>query len=371
MTSEAERALCAGVRDFGKRTLSASVQKLDTQFQAEPPWAMLAQADELGLTLATAPEELGGVELGLPGAALAVEELAAVCPGFATIIASSFLGIAPLILAGDSARAKGLLDLPSIAPATCKMAAIVIPDTGRTPAVKATECGDGYVLNGSALFVYNAGAAGLCTVLAATDQGMIWLAVRLPSSGLRLSAPIRKLGLNIVCCNDLHFEGTRTGLETVLLCGAQAEAALKGIEIQRHGLVGALAVGCTRAALHEADIYSRQRRQGGQIIAAHDAVRNLLMDIEIGLAASKALLQQSLGSADNIVMSVVARILATETACQATTNAVQVFGGYGYTRDFTVEKLMRDSRQLALIGGSNSWLRVWIAQQKETGTFSV
>ena len=368
MTSEAESALCAAVRDFGKRTLRASVLKLDAQVQPEPPWAMLSQADELGLTLATAPQELGGAELGLPGAALVVEELAAVCAGFATIIASSLLGMAPLVLAGDLEKAKGLLDMPGAAGATCKVAAVVMPDMGRPSAVTATGRGDGYILNGAAPFVYNAGAAWLYAVLAPTDQGVMWLAVPSSTPGLVASAPIRKLGLNIVSCRDLHFEEVRLGPDMVLSRGAEAEAVLRYIEIQRHHLVGASALGCTRAALREADSYSSQRRQGGQIIAYHDAVKNLLVDIEIGLAAARALLQQSLGAADSMVLSVLARILAADAACQATTSAVQVFGGYGYTKDFVVEKLMRDSQQLALIGGSNGWLRVWVAQQQETGT---
>jgi len=369
VTSEAESALCAGVRDFGKRTLSASVLTLDAQVQPEPPWAILSQAEELGLTLATAPQELGGAELGLPGAALVVEELAAVCAGFATIIASSLLGMAPLLLAGDMEKAKGLLDLPRAAGATCKVAAVVMPDTGRPSAVEATGVGDDYILNGTAPFVCNAGAAWLHGVLAATNQGMMWLAVPSSTPGLVVSAPIRKLGLNIVSCRDLLFEDVRVGPDMVLSRGAQAEAALRCIEMQRQRLVGALALGCTRAALREGDNYSRQRRQGGQIIAHHDAIKNLLVDIEIGLVAARALLEQSGGAADNMVISVLARILATETACQATTNAVQIFGGYGYTKDFVVEKLMRDSQQLALIGGSNGWLRVWVAQQQETGSF--
>ncbi len=366
MTSEAESALCAGVRDFGKRTLSASVLKLDAQPRPGPPWSELAQADELGLTLATAPPELGGVDLGLPDVALVVEELAAVCPGFATIIASSLLGIAPLVLAGDPQKAGSLLDIPGVTGATCRLAAIVLPDTGRPPDLKATTRGDNLLLNGSVPFVYNAGAAWLYAVLASSDRESVWLAVPYSAAGLRVSDPVRKLGLHIATCRDLRFEDVSVSPGMVLSQGAQAEEMLGRIEVQRHGLVGALALGCTRAALREADSYARQRRQGGRIIASHDAVGNMLVDMQIGLAAARALLQQSLRAADSVVMSVLARILATETACQATTNAVQIFGGYGYTKDFPVEKLMRDSRQLSLLGGSNGWLRVWAARQPET-----
>ena len=358
MQKEEDQAIITMVRDFAERELSPAVSECDSQAEPKFPARLIAQIEELGLTTITAPEECGGAGLDLTIAGLITEEMATVCPGFATIVASSLLGIAPLFFAGDIDKAGDLLQIPAADDEPCRLAAILLPDTGRPITIAATPDGDGFVLNGSSTFVLNGGVASLYTAFASLGEEIICCAIPANTPGLGFSQPIRKLGLSVVPCCDLVLENVPVPADYVLAGPAEGRATLTRVEMQRHGIIGATAVGCTRAAIRETTAYANQRWQGGQFIIHHDAVGSLLADMAIGLQAARAFVRGSLDCTDDLLGAVLARIHATETACATATDAVQVFGGYGYMRDLPVEKLMRDSRQLALVGGGNGWLRI-------------
>lgn len=355
--AEEEQAIITMVRDFARQELSRASRDLD-QPGAEFPAGLVRQLEELGLTFLTVPEECGGGGLDLRVAGAVIEELAAVCPGFAMLLASSLVGLAPLCQAADAAKARDLLRATDSADGKIRLAAAMLPETGRAMTIVAGPARDELVLSGSCSFVPNGGSAGLYTVFAALEEETVLCAIPAGSPGLQFSLPIDKLGLNVLPCCDATLDDVSIPADHVLARSDGAQALMARVDTQRHALIAAAAVGCMRATLREATAYAGQRWQGGQLIIGHDAVRTLLTDMEIGLEASRAVVGESLACPDDARKAILSRIHATEAACRATVDAVQVFGGYGYMRDLPVEKLMRDSQQLSLIGAGNSWLRV-------------
>ncbi len=351
-------AIQTAVRTFAQRSVRPALETYDRQPDSGFPWSIVQQGEAMGLTLMTVPEAWGGAGMDLVAAGVALEEVAAVCPGFATLFAASLWGIAPLVLAADEVRGRRLLETSPAEGAATRLAALVAPEMGRTPTVRAVPQDNGYRLDGEAPFVFNAGVAGLYTLFAEAGEGMICAALPAGSPGLHVSSPIAKLGLQVAPAGDLTFEGVWVPEENLLARSGDAEALLRRVEAWRQGLIGAVAVGILRAALREATAYAQQRRQGGKLIIHHHAVATLLAEMRMGLEAARAVVRQALGEPEDPDRALLARLHATEAACAATTDAVQVFGGYGYMADYPVEKLMCDARQLALIGGSNSRLRL-------------
>jgi acyl-CoA dehydrogenase len=225
--------------------------------------------------------------------------------------------------------------------------------------INARRDGEGYILEGEATCIINAGVSTLYFVFASASGTNICGV--LPSSipGLQISSPISKLGLSVTPYADIKLDSVFLKDDLILAADSEANHLLNNTDIRRQNLVAAAAVGCTRAVLRESVAYANQRQKGGKLIAKHDAVATMLGEMQTGLKSSQALVNTALKSDCELETAVAARIHATDIACEASLNAVQVFGGYGYMVDLPVEKLMRDSQQLALIGGSNPWLRVY------------
>jgi alkylation response protein AidB-like acyl-CoA dehydrogenase len=363
MPKEEEQAIITMVKDFAEHELSPAVRKYDTQPESGFPSDLIRQVDELGLASITIPEECGGTGLDLSVAGLVIEELAAICPGFAIIVASSLVAASPLFLSEDMEKASRLYQTVMDRDGSCHTFALLAPDTGRPIKITAVPNGDGFQITGSCSFVLNGAESRLYTTFASVGGEIIACAIPDEAPGLHFSKPIQKLGLNIVPCCDVSLEDVAVPATHVLASSEKARAVLAGVEIQRHGLIGAAAVGCLRAELREATAYASERRQGGQAIVQHNAVSSLLADIAISSGAAGAVVHESLACSDEY-KALLARIYATEMACTSAIDAVQVFGGYGFMRDLPVEKLMRDSQQMSLIGGSNGWLRICLQHGK-------
>ncbi|RMF28888.1 MAG: hypothetical protein D6759_14950, partial [Chloroflexi bacterium] len=201
-------AIQATVRAFAQRSVRPVLETYDRQPESGFPWPIVQQGEAMGLTRMTVPEAWGGAGMDLVAAGVALEEMAAVCPGFATLFAASLWGIAPLVLAADGAQGRRLLEeTPPAEGATTWLAALVAPEMGRTPTVRAIPQGNGYRLEGEAPFVFNAGVAGLYTLFADAGEGMVCAALPAGSPGLRVGHPIAKLGLQVAPAGDLTFEG--------------------------------------------------------------------------------------------------------------------------------------------------------------------
>ena len=353
-----QNAVQIAARTFAQRSVRPVVETYERQPEAGFPWAVVQQGEGMGLPLMTVPEAWGGPGMDLVAAGVALEEVAAVCPGFATLFAASLWGIAPLVLAADEIRGRRLLETPPAEEAAAWLAALVAPEVGRTPTVRAVREGEGYRLDGEATFVFNGGVATLYTLFAEADGGLICAALPAGSPGLRIGPPIAKLGLQVAPAGDLTFEGVWVPEENLLARPGDAEVLLRRVEAWRQGLIGAVAVGILRAVLQEATAYAQERRQGGRLIVHHHAVADLLARMRVGLEAARAVVYRALGEPEDLDGALLARLYATDAACAATTDGVQVLGGYGYMADYPVEKRMRDAHQLALIGGSNGRLRL-------------
>jgi alkylation response protein AidB-like acyl-CoA dehydrogenase len=357
MDDEARLAVRSAAREFAQRCIAPIAKGLDAQTTCSLPGDVAVQAREIGLTAITAPEEWGGSG-DLSHAAAAVEEVACVCPGFGVSLASVLWSLAPLARCAEAQRAEQIFRKSLGRPGPEGLSAVVMPDSGRTLDVKASAKSSAYALDGESPFVVSAGAVGLLIVFAGEGETRVCAAVPNPTDGLRVSGPIDKLGLHVVSCFDVRFEGALAQPEAVLASGEEAKRLMTCCDAYRHILVAAAAVGCSRASLRESAAHALERRKGGKAIGRHDAVAAMLADMRIGVESSRAVVDQAASSPDDPALAISARIHATDVACRAATSAVQLFGGYGYMRDLPVEKLMRDSQQLALIGGSNGWLRV-------------
>lgn len=359
MDDEARLAIRDTAREFAQRCIAPIAKGLDAQPTCSLPGDVLTQAQAIGLTAITAPERWGGTG-DLSHAAAAVEQVASICPGFGVSLASVLWSLAPLALCAEVQRAEQVFKSSLDRPGAQGLFAAVLPDSGRSPDIKASARPNGYALDGTSPFVVSAGAGGFLIVFAREGETLVCAVVPNSTDGLSMSAPIDKLGLHVVSCADATFEGVLVQPDAVLASGEEAERLMTCCDSYRHILVAAAAVGCSRASLRESAGHALERRKGGKAIGHHDAVAAMLADMRIGVDSSRALLDDAASSPDDAARAISARIHATDVACKAATSAVQVFGGYGYMRDLPVEKLMRDSQQLALIGGSNAWLRVFL-----------
>ncbi len=351
--------ICRVTRDFTRQVISSGVKKFDVQPKAGFPSEAIIEAQQIGLTRIVAPEEWGGSG-NFYDAGSIVEELASCCPGFAIIVANSLWSLTPLVLSANETKAKQVFDTYFSQDQAINLATSILPDTGRELNISARPEGKGYILDGQAACVFTAGVSGIYIVFADASGTSICGVLPASAQGLRISDPIRKLGLNVALSADIKLEHVLLEADHLLAAGNEAKDIMVSTEIRRHSLVAAAANGCAKAALRESIAYANQRRKGGKLIARHDAVAAMLGHMQVGLESSQSIVDRALKHDSGLLTALSARIHATDTACEVSKDAVQIFGGYGYMIDLPVEKLMRDSQQLALIGGSNPWLRVYL-----------
>jgi alkylation response protein AidB-like acyl-CoA dehydrogenase len=238
---------------------------------------------------------------------------------------------------------------------------------------RAVRKGDRYVLNGSKMWVTNGSHAGVITVFVTTDpgkraKGVTALLVEPGLKGFTVGKAERKLGIHGSPTVALHFSDCEVPVENRL--GAEGDGfrvAMKTLE-QSRPTIGAQAVGIAQAALDAAVGYARERRAFDQPIAQFQGIQFMLADMAIAVHASRLVVHHAAGLIDHGITGAAleasaAKCLASDTAMKVTTDAVQIFGGYGYTREFPVERLMRDAKITQIYEGTNQIQRVVIAQQ--------
>jgi len=342
----------------------------------EFPWEVvkeLASADLCGLYI---PEEYGGLGKGVFELVLAVEELSKVDGGVALCLAGTALGAFPIILFGNEEQKKKYL--PPIARGE-KIAAFGLtePQAGsdagaiRTTAVKD---GDYYILSGTKCFITNAGEADIYTVIASTNpsrgvRGLSAFVVEKGTEGFTFGKKENKLGIRASPTRELIFQGCRIPKENLL--GREGQGfviALKTLYVSRPG-VAAQALGIAAGALEEAINYAKQRVQFGQTIISFQAIQHMLADMATQVEAARALVYATARSIDAhpgevekfAKESSMAKLFASDVAMKVTVDAVQIFGGYGYMREYPVEKMMRDAKITQIYEGTNQIQRNEIA----------
>ncbi|MFC1871640.1 acyl-CoA dehydrogenase family protein [Chloroflexota bacterium] len=339
----------------------------------EFPWAImkvLADTDLFGVYI---PEEYGGLGGGVLDLCLVVEELSRICSGVAVSYAASGLGTFTLLEYGTEEQKRKYL--PDIASGR-KLAGFGLTeaDAGSdATAIKttATRTSGGYILNGTKQFITNGGQAELYTVIALTERqkgprGATAFLVDKGTPGFTFGRKEKKLGIRTSATTELVFEDcfvpeeNRLGRE-----GMGFIMTMKLLDRSRPGL-GAQALGLAQGAMEAAVDYARQRIQFGHPIIALQAVQQMLADMAIQIEAARALVYSvaraiDSGAKDFTQGAAAAKVFASDTAMKVATDAMQVFGGVGYMRDYPMEKMFRDAKITQIYEGSNQALRGVVA----------
>jgi len=349
------------------------VQELDES--GEFPWEImkiLADSDLFGVYL---PEEYGGLGGGVLEQLLVVEELSRVCSGVAVSYAASGLGAFPILLYGTEEQKKKYI--PDIA-AGKKLAAFGLTEANAGSDAAGIETtavrdGDEYVLNGTKQWITNGGEAEIYTVVAMTDKkkgsrGASAFIVEKGTPGFSFGKKENKMGIRASTTRELIFNDCRIPRENLLgREGTGFMVAMKTLDKTRPG-IGAQAVGIAQGALEEAVKYARERVQFGQPISSFQAIQHMLADMATQVEAARALVYATArmidGGAKSFAKeSAMAKVFASDVAMRVTTDAVQVFGGYGYMKEYPVEKMMRDAKITQIYEGTNQIQRNVIALQ--------
>ena len=340
----------------------------------EFPWDImrdLAQADLFGLYI---PEEYGGLGGGCFENCLAVEQLAYGCIAITTTFAASALGGYPIYLYGtDEQKARYLPDIAS----GKRLVAFGLTEAGAgsdAAAIKTTavEDGDYWVLNGTKQWITSGGEAEIYTIIAMTDKakgarGASAFIVEKGDEGFSFGKKEKKMGLRASSTRELVFTNCRIPRDRLL--GKRGQGfiiAMRTLDLARPG-IGAIAVGLSQAALDESVTYARQRVQFGQPIISFQAIQHMLADMATQIEASRALVYAiartiDAGAKNFSKLSAMAKLFPTDVAMKVTTDAVQILGGYGYMKDYPVEKMMRDAKILQIYEGTNQIQRNVIGQ---------
>jgi alkylation response protein AidB-like acyl-CoA dehydrogenase len=331
----------------------------------------LAQSDLFGLVI---PEEYGGMGAGCFENCLCVEELSRVCCGVSTSFAASSLGAYPILLYADGTQKTKYL--PSIA-SGAKLAAFALTEStagSDASGIQTTAVleGDHYVLNGTKQWITNGGEAEIYSVIALTDRskgarGASAFIVEKGDPGFGFGKKEKKLGIRASVTRELIFTDCRIPKDRLIgREGIGFIVTMKTFDKSRPG-VGAQAVGLAQGALDEAVSFAKTRIQFGSPIISFQAIQHMLADMASQIEASRALVYAVAKYVDSNPkdldkVSAMAKLFPTEMAMTVTTNAVQIFGGSGYMRNYPVEKMMRDAKILQIYEGTNQIQRNIIGQ---------
>jgi alkylation response protein AidB-like acyl-CoA dehydrogenase len=333
----------------------------------EFPWEIVKISAEAGLMGVSMPEEYEGFGGGILEYCLVAEELSRVCLGIATSVVASGLGAMPILLFGNAEQKKKYL--PDIAKGK-KLAAFGITeaDAGSDAGAirtTATRKGEGYVLNGSKQWITNGGEAEIYSIIAMTDRsrgprGASALIVEKGTPGFDFGKKEKKMGIRASATRELVFQDCFVPRENLIgKEGMGFIVTMRTFDRTRPG-VGAQGVGLAQGALDEAVRYAREREQFEKKIISFQAVQHILADMATLVEAARALvysiaryIDRSENPREISKVSGMAKVFASDVAMKVTTDAVQVFGGYGYMRDYPVEKMMRDAKILQIYEGTN------------------
>jgi acyl-CoA dehydrogenase len=372
--TDEQKALRELAREFAAKEIRPKEAEYDATMHH--PVDVIGKAHELGLMNLHVPEEFGGPGLGCFDGMLVGEELYWGCAGIGTSISANGLGAGPVIIAGsDEQKATWLAPLVD-APILCSFG-LSEPGAGSDVAsmkTRAVREGDEYVVNGSKTFITNAGYADWTVVFAKTDpkagaKGMSAFIVPMDAPGVTIEKHLDKMGqrstdTSAFALQDVRIPvGNRLGEE-----GDGFKIAMETLDFTRPGTaVGA--VGVAQAAYEHAVAYAKERVTFDVPIAMHQGVNFMIADMATEIEASRLLCWQAAWMLDQgygrkaTLYSSFAKRFAADTAMKVTTDAVQVFGGYGYIKEYPVEKLMRDAKLFQIYEGTSQIQRLVIARE--------
>jgi len=339
----------------------------------KPPLFLIEKAMKAGLLHLTVPKEYGGHGYGPLANVIVVEELAAACAGITTTLMANTLAITPILLYGTPEQLEKFVKPLCTQP---KLAAFALTEPGAgsdAASIRTTAIADGddYVINGQKCFITNGSIASLYVVFALTSpekgaRGASALIVPADTPGIRITKVEDKMGQRASDTAAISFENVRVPRENLL--GKEGRGfiiAMRTLDYARAG-AAALAVGIARRALELALARAKEREQFGKPIFEQQAIQFMLADMAIKVEAARLLTWKAAWLAEQgervTLQSAMAKCYAADIAMEVTTDAVQIFGGYGYMRDYPVEKLMRDAKLVQIYEGTNQIQRLVIAR---------
>ena len=321
------------------------------------------------------PEDYGGAGADALATCIVIEEVARACASSSLIPAVNKLGTLPLLLAGDDELRKRYL--PAVASGQAMFSyALSEAEAGSDAAAMKTRArrdGDMYVLDGAKRWITNAGVSEYYTVMAVTDpdagvRGISAFVVEKADPGVSFGAPERKLGIKGSPTREVYFDGVRLPADRRIGAeGTGFKTALRTLDHTRV-TIAAQAVGIAQGALDVAAGYVKERRQFGRAIAEFQGVQFMLADMAMKLEAARQLTYAAAARSerndeDLAFFGAAAKCFASDAAMEITTDAVQLLGGYGYVRDYPVERMMRDAKITQIYEGTNQIQRIVVARQ--------
>ncbi|MCI0570088.1 MAG: acyl-CoA dehydrogenase family protein [Myxococcaceae bacterium] len=370
--SEHQRGLQRLAYEFARDVVRPAAPHHDET--GEWPDEVLRKAWELGLLNVHVPESCGGLGLGTFDGALIDEEMGWGCTGISTAMTANSLAQVPVIVAGTEEQKRKWLSPFIEAPLLCSYA-VTEPGAGSDVAglkTTAVRKGDKYVLNGQKMWITGAGHASWFFVLAKTDataahKGMTGFLVNAKSAGVTVGKKENNMGQRASDTRGITFEDVEVPVEARL--GAEGEGfkiAMKAFDHTRP-LVAAAAVGLARSATEHAISYAKERKAFGKPIGEFQGISFMIADMAADVEAARLLVWKAAWEIDqgrrNTLTAAMAKKCAADWAMRIATDAVQVFGGYGFNKEYPVEKLMRDAKIMQIYEGTSQIQRVIIARE--------
>ncbi len=369
--TEEQKALQKRAREFAIREVLPIARKYDES--EEFPLPVIKKAWEEKLLNLGIPKQYGGPGFGLVNSCIVVEEISSACPGIATSIFDNNLGAEPIVIGGNEEQKQRILselvnEFKLIAFATSE------PTMGSDVAgmkCKAEKDGDEYILNGNKFWITNGGFADYITVFATVDpekkhKGICAFIVDTKSDGVKLGKHIPKLGQRSSNTVSVGLKDVRIPIENVLAKPGRGFVLAMQTFAHTRPAIGAFAVGCARSAMEYSIDYTQKREAFGRPIGNYQVIQekiaNMYKDIEAArLLTYKAAWEADQGM-DNNLSSAIAKAFASDVVMNVTTEAVQIFGGYGYLRTYPVEKLFRDAKLYQIYEGTSEIQRIVISR---------
>ncbi|HSO00219.1 MAG TPA: acyl-CoA dehydrogenase family protein [Candidatus Nanopelagicales bacterium] len=370
--TEEQQALVDTARRFTKERITPIAAECDRDSRF--PMDVFQEAWNIGLVNPTCPPEYGGAGMGELDNTLIVEELAYGCSGITTSLLANTLALTPVKLAGNEDQKKKYLGMLISEPVLASYATSE-PDAGSDVAglkTRFTRHGDDYVLNGQKCWITNASYAQFYVIFATENpelrhKGIAAFIVDRDTPGLRVGKKEDKLGQRASDTAQIFLEDVLVPKENLLAApGSGFKLAMETFNQTRPD-IGAVATGVMRRCLDECVAYAKERKAFGQPIASHQLVQWMLAEMAIRVEATRLLVHKAAWSLDRgarePVVSSFSKAYGADSAMQTAVDAVQVFGGNGYVKEYPVEKLMRDAKVLQIYEGTSQIQRIVIARQ--------
>jgi acyl-CoA dehydrogenase len=369
--TEQQIALKKKAREFAIREVLPVARKYDESEQF--PLEVIKKAWEEGLLNLGIPTKYGGLGFGLLESCLVVEEMSSACPGIATSIFDNNLGAEPIVIGGNEEQKQRILgELVN----KFKLIAFATSEPTMGSDVANMKClakkdGDDYILNGSKFWITNGGFADYITVFATEDpekkhKGIGAFIIDTKSEGVRLGKHIPKLGQRASNTVAVGLKDVRIPKENVLAKPGRGFVLAMQTFAHTRPAIGAFAIGCARSAMEYSIDYANKREAFGRPIGNYQVIQEKIANMYKDIEAAKLLTYKAAWEADrgmdNNLSSSIAKAFASDVAMNVTTEAIQIYGGYGYIRTYPVEKLFRDAKLYQIYEGTSEIQRIVISR---------